>query len=74
VTLPSHANSKNEVHIYRVFGERLVKFTQVHWFGKEFHTTVVTHKFAKIIICFCSVCFWKVILFIHGSLALYIQF
>jgi len=27
-----------------------VKFTQVHWFGKEFHTTVVTHKFAKITI------------------------
>jgi len=27
-----------------------VKFTRVHWFGKEFHTTVVTHKFAKITI------------------------
>jgi len=27
-----------------------VKFTQVHWLGKEFHTTVVTQKFAKITI------------------------
>jgi len=32
-----------------------VKFTQVHWFGKEFHTTVVTHKFAKITILLCCV-------------------
>jgi len=27
-----------------------VKFTQVHWLGKELHTTVVTQKFAKITI------------------------
>jgi len=25
-----------------------MKFTQVHWLGKEFHATVVTQKFAKI--------------------------
>jgi len=38
-----------------MFGGRLVKFTQVHWLGKEFHATVLTQKFAKITICFCSV-------------------
>jgi len=27
-----------------------VKFTQVHWLGKEFHATVVIQKFAKITI------------------------
>ena len=27
-----------------------MKVTHVHWFGKEFHTTVVTQKFAKITI------------------------
>ena len=25
-------------------------FTQVHWFGVEFHATVVTEKFAKVTI------------------------
>jgi len=44
VTLPSHVNS------YKIFGGRLVKFTQVHWLGKEFHATVVIQKFAKITI------------------------
>ena len=56
VTLPSHANSNNAVD-GKIFGGRLKKFTQVNWLGKEFHTTVVTWKFAKITILLlqCSI-------------------
>ena len=66
MTLPSHANSKNAIHMkyfvggvtlpsqrsstYKIFGGRLVKFAQVHWLGKEFYETVVTQTFG-----FCSV-------------------
>ena len=36
--------------IRKISGGRLVRFTQVHWFGVEFHATVATEKFAKITI------------------------
>ena len=46
VTLPSHANSKNAVHVKYLVGG----YSEVYSSALEFHTTVVTQKFAEITI------------------------